>query len=107
MGRSGFSIVELMIAIIIASVIAALGFPKIHTALDKTNVRAARVDVATFTAIARSAAVQRGCRAVIHFVSGSSASLWVTVCPRYAPGAGTVDTLAAIDNLVKRYNVMM
>jgi prepilin-type N-terminal cleavage/methylation domain-containing protein len=107
MNRSGFTTIEMIIVVIIIGIIAALGFPRIRQALDKTNVRAARVDVTTFTAIARSAASQRGCRGVIHFVSGSNASVWVTACPRYSPGTGTVDTLASIDNLVARYNVTM
>src|SRR5260370_2829619 len=82
-------------------------FPKIRQTLDETSVRAARVDVTTFAALARAAAVRRGCRGVIHFAYGAQSAVWVTVCPRLAPGAGTVDTVASIDNLENRYSVSL
>src|SRR5213083_2199199 len=106
MRRSGFTTIELVIAIVIIGLIAAIGFPKIHRTLDKTNVRSARVSIGTFAAMARAAAVQRGCRAVLHFVSTAPSSAWVTVCPRYTPGAGTVDTIA-LNDVTARFNVTM
>src|SRR2546430_13677883 len=63
MTRSGFSAVELMIVIILIGLIAAVGFPKIHGVLDKTNVRSARVAGGAYVVTARPLAVQRGCRA--------------------------------------------
>lgn len=107
MRRTGFTTIELLIVIIIMGVIAALTFPKIRQGLDKANVRAARVDVGTFVALARASAVQRGCQGVIHFAYGSTSRVWVTACPRYLPGTGTVDTVASIDNLENRYTVSL
>jgi prepilin-type N-terminal cleavage/methylation domain-containing protein len=107
MNRSGFTAIEMVIVVIIVGVIAMIGFPKIRTALDKTNVRSARVSVTSFAAEARAAAAQRGCRAVIHFVSGATSRAWVTACPRNAPGAGTVDTVAMIDDVDARFGVAM
>jgi prepilin-type N-terminal cleavage/methylation domain-containing protein len=107
MRRSGFTTIELIIVILIVGVIATFGFPKIRRALDQTNVRSARVSIGTFSATARAIAVQRGCRAVIHFAGGANSMAWVTACPRLLPGAGTVDTVAMIDNVGSRFNVTM
>lgn len=106
MGRSGFTAIELLIVVILVGVILAIGFPKMHQAVDSANVRATRVEVTTFTALARADAVQRGCRGVIHFAYGAASGAWVTACPRYNVGAGTVDTVAS-DNVQNRYGVSL
>src|SRR5260370_25196129 len=105
MGRSGFTVIELLIVVIIVGVILAIGFPKMHQAVDSANVRATRVDVTTFAALARADAVHRGCRGVSHFPYSATSRVWVTACPRYNVGAGTVDTVASIDNVENRYGV--
>jgi prepilin-type N-terminal cleavage/methylation domain-containing protein len=107
MNRSGFTTIEMAIVLVLIGIIAMIGFPKIRTALDKTNVRSARVSISSFAAEARAAAAQRGCRAVIHFVSGATSRAWVTACPRYQAGAGTVDTVAMIDDVDARFSVGM
>jgi prepilin-type N-terminal cleavage/methylation domain-containing protein len=107
MRRSGFTLVEMAIVIVLIGILTGLTFPKIRDALDKTSVRSARVDVATFVALARNAAVRRGCQGVVHFVYGTQSRVWVTACPRYLPGTGTVDTIASIDNLENRYSVSL
>src|SRR3989449_11439852 len=96
MTRSGFSAVELMIVIILIGLIAAVGFPKIHGVLDKTNVRSARVAGGAYVGTARSLAIQRGCRAAGHFAYGASSGGWVTSC---RPGQVTVDTAGQIKNV--------
>jgi prepilin-type N-terminal cleavage/methylation domain-containing protein len=107
MRRHGFTTIELLIVIVMIGVLATIGFPKIRAALDKTNVRSARVSITTFAATARAIATQRGCRSVVHFAAGATARAWVTACPRYAAGAGTVDTVAMIDDVAARFNVAM
>jgi len=105
--RSGFTTIELLIVIVLIGAVTVITFPKIRQALDKTSVRAARVDVATFAALAKAAAVRRGCRGVIHFSYGAGSAVWVTACPRLAPGAGTVDTVSSIDSVGQRYSVSL
>ena len=105
--RPGFTTIELLIVIVLIGAVTVITFPKIRQTLDKTSVRAARVDVTTFAALARAAAVRRGCRGVIHFAYGAQSSVWVTVCPRLSAGAGTIDTVASIDNLENRYSVSL
>jgi prepilin-type N-terminal cleavage/methylation domain-containing protein len=107
MGRRGFTMFELIVVIVIIGVITLIGFPKIKDALDKTNIRSARVAAATYVATARAAAVERGCRGVVHF-SGSTGTVWVTVCPRMSTsGSGTIDTIGVVDPLASLYNVTM
>jgi prepilin-type N-terminal cleavage/methylation domain-containing protein len=101
MRRSGFTTIEMVIVVVLIGIIAAIGFPKIRQALDKTNVRSARVAVGTLAAIARSAAIQRGCRAALHLASATS-TVWVTTaCP------AKVDTVSAVRNLSAQFNVTM
>lgn len=107
MKRSGVTIPELMVVVVIVALTTMIGFPKIKDAIYKNNVRSARVAASTFVATARAAAIQRGCTGVVHF-SGSAGTVWVTVCPRMtAQGSGTIDTIGMVDNLAKLYTVTM
>lgn len=105
MRQSGFTTIEMAIVVVLIGLLVGLSFPKIRQGLDKANVRSARVDITTFVALARNAGVRRGCTGVVHFAYGMQSRVWVTACPRYNPGAGTVDTIASIDNLENRYSV--
>ena len=101
MKRSGFTIMEMVIVVVLIGIIAAIGFPKIRRSLDKVNVRSARATMSTLAATARAAAVQRGCTAVIHFVA-TNATVWVTTnC------AAKVDTVSGIQRLGTRFKVTM
>ena len=105
MRRLGFTTIELLIVIVLIGVIVTIGFPRIRRTLDKTNVRSARVYLSTAVATARAAAVQRGCRAVVHFTSGASGTVWVTTCSRANPAA--LDTIGGVVQLASRYNVTL
>lgn len=109
MGRSAFTTIEMLIVVIIIGMVAMVGFPRVRTALQKSNVRATRVALVGLTSLARAAAVQRGCRAAVHFQTGAAGTgrSWVTACPRTAAGAGTVDTLGAVEQLASRYSVTL
>jgi prepilin-type N-terminal cleavage/methylation domain-containing protein len=108
MSRSGFTFMELMVVVVIVGVIAMIGFPKIKDAIDKTNVRSARSAAGTYVATARQAAIQRGCRGVVHFSAGASGKVWVTVCPRMSTtGSGTIDTIGVVSKLAKLYGVTL
>lgn len=104
MKRSGFTTMELMIVIVIVGVIAAIGFPKIRRTLDKTNVRSARVAVTTYVAMARAAAVERGCRAVVRFAYNPS-RVWVTACKLGLPGV--VDTVGQVKDVSSAFKVTL
>ena len=47
----------------------------------------------------------RGCRAVVHFTSGASGTVWVTTCSRANPAA--LDTIGGVVQLASRFNVTL
>ena len=101
MKRSGFTTIEMVIVVVLIGLIAAIGFPKIRQSLDKVNVRSARAAVGTLAATARSAAIQRGCPGVIHFVA-TNATVWVTTnC------VAKLDTVSGVQQLGTRFKVTM
>jgi prepilin-type N-terminal cleavage/methylation domain-containing protein len=102
MRQRGFTFIEVMVVMIIIGVIAAFGIPRFRTTILKQNVRSTRVAISSAAAKARASAVQRGCRAFLHFSSGSSGKLWVTVC---SVNATKLDTLGGVDPLASRLNV--
>ncbi len=107
MRNSGFTFVEILIVMILMGIIAALGIPRVKDAIEKTNVRAARVTFSTYVTMARASAVQRGCTATLNMTSGASGTVWVTACPRLRPGPGTIDTLGNIEQLSARYGITL
>jgi prepilin-type N-terminal cleavage/methylation domain-containing protein len=104
MRQRGFSFVEILIVMVLIGIIASLGIPRIKSAVEKTNVRSARVAAGTLVVKARAAAIQRGCASAIHFTSGVSGTVWVTTCKVNVSG---VDTLGGIERLAARYNVTL
>ena len=105
MKRSGFTTIELIITIVIIGLIAAIGFPTIQRTLDKTNVRSTRVALSTYAAMARGAAVQRGCRATFHVTSGADSRMWVTACRLDVPTA--LDTVGQVKNVYSDFKVTL
>lgn len=99
---AGFTVIELLWVIVLIGLMAALGIPRIRDAVQKQNVRGARVAAVAQVVKARNAAVQRGCRAVVHL--RSTGAIWVTACRTV--GAG-LDTLGGMDNLYDRYGVTL
>lgn len=103
MRQRGFTFVEILIVMVLIGIIASLGIPRIRGAIYKQNVRSTRVGVSTLLVKARAAAVQRGCAASVHFTSGTSGTMWITVCkPNSSVG---VDTLGGIERIAARYNI--
>jgi MSHA pilin protein MshC len=103
MRQRGFTFIEILIVMILIGIIAAIGIPRIRNSLQKTNVRAARAALSTIVAKARAAAVQRGCTAALHFTSGSSGKVWITLCKVNATVG--IDTLGGMEQIAARYNV--
>ncbi len=98
----GFTLLEVLTALVIMGVVMALGAPRFREWLSHENVRAARVSVTTQLAGARSIAVTRGCASVLH-VDAAASRVWVTACK--LAGAGQ-DTIGIIDNLSSRFGVV-
>jgi len=103
MTKRGFTIIEMLIVLVLFGLIAALAFPRLRDAFEKSNVRGARVAAGTIAAKARAAAVARGCRSALHFGALDGGTVWVTVC-KVDTTAG-VDTLGGVEHLASRFNV--
>ncbi len=100
--RRGYTIFELLLVVTVIGAMAAMAIPKLKEPMIRELVRSARRTMVTHVAQARGAAASRGCRGVVHVVSGANARVWVTTC-RVA-GAG-MDTVGAVDQLSDRYHV--
>lgn len=98
----GFTLLEILTALVIMGVITAVAAPRFRELVTHENVRQARANVTSRLASARSVAVQRGCEAVLHFDQTSS-RVWVTTC---RPEGGDKDTLGMIENLSSRFGVV-
>ncbi len=105
MRTNGFTTIEMVIVIVLMGIVAAMAFPRIRGALERQSVRSARAAAQTFVVKARAAAVQRGCRGVLHV--RSDGRVWVTICTTTPGGGRTLDTLGPIDSLGARYKVQV
>jgi prepilin-type N-terminal cleavage/methylation domain-containing protein len=102
MGKRGFTFIEILVVMILIGVLAVIGIPRLRGVVETNNVRGARVSVSTLVAKGRAAAVQRGCRATLHFSSGTDGTMWLTVCKVNANG---LDTLGGVERIASRFNV--
>jgi len=102
--RKGFTLVELLVAIVVASIIMSIALPQLRGVMLQEYVRSSRREVATRLQQARSAAVQRGCPATLN-IDDATARVWVTVCK--VNGLPGLDTLGQIASIRNRYRVAM
>lgn len=105
--RSGFTLVETLIAVIIVSILSLMAFPRVNSAMSKSNVRGARTRLVNMLASARAAATQGSRTAAYVRFNGNTAV--VTASPRrVAPiGANTEDTLGTAVNLNTVYGATL
>jgi prepilin-type N-terminal cleavage/methylation domain-containing protein len=103
--RAGFTLIEILTAMVIVSLLMLIGIPKFNEAIARQNVRGARTTVANMVAKARAAATQGNQRTRL-VVNGNRA--WIVGSPRRTVGgAGTWDTLGRVENLNTRYGVTL
>jgi prepilin-type N-terminal cleavage/methylation domain-containing protein len=106
----GFTLIEMLVVMVMIGTMLAIVLRPLSNTKQKLDARSARVAASQGLALARSAAVARGCVAVFHLQVSASAQnpngkMWVTACKAITIGrAGTaVDTLGRIDTLSKRF----
>lgn len=102
--RSGFTLIEALIVVVILGLIVLLGYPKVGAAMAKTDLRSARTTVINLVATARAASVQTNRRTWIK-LEGNKA--YVLARPRQKPPlvGNEVDTVGTVQNLSAQYKV--
>jgi prepilin-type N-terminal cleavage/methylation domain-containing protein len=100
--RNGFTLVEIMIAVVIFGILVVAVFPRVGQVLAKNDVRSARTALANTFARARAVAMQRSRQASVS-INGNS--IVVTAKPRTMAGTGTMDSIGAVQNLNTLYGV--
>lgn len=103
--RSGFTLVETLISVVIVSMLLMIVLPKVGTALARNNLRGARTTLVNATALARSAA-QAGSRTSWLKFEGTKAI--VIARPRMVALAGSnADTVGPVRDLAEEYGVTL
>jgi len=100
--RSGFTLIEALIVVVVLGLIMVIGYPKVGAAMGKTDLRSARTTVINLVATARAASVQTNRPTWIKF-EGNKA--YVLARPRKKAGAGTADTVGTVQDLSAQYKV--
>jgi prepilin-type N-terminal cleavage/methylation domain-containing protein len=98
--RSGFTLVEALVCVVILGLITLIGFPKISAALVRSDLRSARTTVVNLVATARAASIQTGRRTWVKF-DGNNAFVLI----RNAAETVTADTIGSVQNLSGQYGV--
>lgn len=109
MRRNGFTLIEMLLVIVVMGFVALLAIRPMRETQQSSRVRAAKVIGATYVLTARSTAINRGCRATIHFTQGSSSLAWITSCKLTAVGSVSpmTDTVGTIDKMGDRLGVTL
>ena len=97
LSNSGFSLVEMLIALAVAGLLMAMALPKLRDGLAARDVKSARAALANMYARARINALQTRKSTTINF---SSTNTWVTM-----PITGGLDTIGAVAQLSTLYGV--
>jgi prepilin-type N-terminal cleavage/methylation domain-containing protein len=100
--RSGFTLVEALVCVVVLGLITLIGFPRISAAMVRSNLRSARTTMINLVATARAASVQTGRRTWLKF-EGNKAI--VLARPRRAAGAGNADTVGTVRDLNAEYGI--
>ncbi|MCR4339717.1 MAG: GspH/FimT family pseudopilin [Gemmatimonadaceae bacterium] len=95
----GFTMVELMIAVVVMGIIMAVGAPKLASIRDRASVRSATQQIGAYVATARAAAIRRGMRANFKVRADT---MWIEI---QQPGAPEV--VAPPIPLAQTFNVIM
>ncbi|MFL5515339.1 MAG: Tfp pilus assembly protein FimT/FimU [Gemmatimonadales bacterium] len=101
MRRRGFTLIEMLVALVVVSLVLLIGLPKFTSAMTAQNLRGSRTTVVNMLAKARSASTEAN-RLTWLKVSGNKA--WILARPRKVAAAGSnADTLGVVEDLNKRY----
>ena len=74
--RSGFTLIETMIVIVIAGILMAVTMPKFSAMFDRVSVRSAKQQMTAYLAAARAAAIRQSQTSQFHVASDA---IWTNV----------------------------
>lgn len=95
--RAGFTMIETMLAVVIVGVLTLMAYPRVSSAMARSDARGARTRVINMLATARTAATQSNRSTWLTFDGNQ---VWVTASPRRTTGgSGTVDTIGSVVDL--------
>jgi len=104
MRRGGFTLIEMLVALVVVSLVLLIGLPKFSSAMTSQNLRGSRTVVVNMLAKARAASTESN-RLTWLKISGNKAVILAR--PRISAGAGNADTLGVVEDLNKRYGVTL
>ena len=103
--RSGFTLVEALIVVVVLGLMTLIAFPRMSAAMSRSDLRSARTTMINLVVMARVASMQSN-RVTWVKVEGNSA--YVGATPRLTPVAGsTADTVGVIHDLGEAYGVTL
>jgi Tfp pilus assembly protein FimT len=100
------TLLEVLIVLSVGALLMLIGFRPLRQSNDRVNARGARVAVAQNVALARAAAVARGCAATFN-VDTATGKSWVTACTTRVDSLGGLDTVGLLDNTERRFGVQI
>ena len=101
--RNGFTLIEMLMAVVIVGALVLIGYPKVSRAMVTTDVRSASTALANMFAKARAAATQGSRKTAVVF---NGNQVLVTAKPRLvASGGSTIDTVGGVMDLHTLYGV--
>ena len=104
--RRGFTLIEMLVALVIVSLVLLIGLPKFTSAITTQNLRGSRTTVINMLAKARTASLTSNRLTWLKVSTGGKA--WIIARPRLVTVAGSdADTLGLVEDLNKRYGIIM
>lgn len=99
--RRGYSLIELMTVVTVASLMMLFAWPRVRQAKFKSDLRSARMTMGAMFGRARASAIQYSRTTTLVF---SGNKVLVTATPRLVTLAGsTIDTIGSIEDLGTAY----
>lgn len=98
--QRGMTLIELMVAIVIISLLVVLGAPSYSTWMRDSRIRNASESIQNALRLTRDQAVQRGTNARFELTSATGAADWI-VC---IPAAATPTSCTAAPEVVQQFN---
>jgi prepilin-type N-terminal cleavage/methylation domain-containing protein len=95
----GFSMVELMMAIVVMGATTGMSYPLLSHVISAQDVQSASNAIVTMQATARAAAIRRGSTVVMDIAGGK------IVIRSNDPVTGVPDTVGTVEDIAARYGV--